>query len=128
MLNQEIARLTEKNKKLIGQQDELKKDKQDWQEKEGKYKKVVENFKSTIAELSKKVSNAESNKQILQTFEDLLQTQRESAHTYKTELDVLSALCNELTVENLLLKEERMRKRNLPAVCLLGSLRMFEEF
>lgn len=128
MLNQEIARLTEKNKKLGGQIEEIKKDKQEWQEKEGKYKKVVENFKSTIAELSKKVANAESNKQILQTFEDLLQTQRESTTTYKAELEVLTSVCNDLTVENQLLKEERLRRRNQPAAYLLSSLRMFEEF
>lgn len=128
VLNQEIARLTEKNKKLGGQIEEIKKDKQDWLEKEGKYKKVVENFKSTIAELSKKVANAESNKQILQTFEDLLQTQRESSSTCKAELAILADVCNELTVENQLLKEERLRRRNQPASYLLSSLRMFEEF
>jgi hypothetical protein len=128
ILRQENARLTEKNKKQVTQIEEIKREQVEWSDKEGKYKKVVENLKNSILELKKKEAHAESNAQFTQTFDNLFLKDKECMQRYLPELNTVYAVITELTAENQHLKEDRLRRRNQPANYLLSSLEMFEEF
>lgn len=127
ILNQEIARLNEKNKRLTHQIEDFKKKEADWNSKDDKYQTICKNFKKTIAELKKEIDSLKSREATNKSFEALFSEQNKLKKEYEEQIKVLYSIINDLVEENQSLRDDRGKKRNYLVDFLDGGMKMFEE-
>lgn len=126
ILNQEIARLNEKVKKQNIKVEDFKKKEAEWNEREAKYQATCKNFKKTISDMKKDADNAKKTVTDTKSFEKLFSEHSGLKKSQQEEIAVLYALCQELQMENVLLREDRSKARSISVNLLESSMKMFE--
>lgn len=125
ILNQEIARLGEKSKRLNNQVEDFKKKQTDWEVREGKYNIACKNFKKTITELKKELDSVKAIKETAKTFETFFTESSKLKKDFEEEKKVLYEMVNDLTLENQKLREDRLNMKNNRVTATLATMELF---
>ena len=125
MLNQEIARLGEKVKRQNHKMEEYKKKETDWNDRESKYQTTCKNFKKTIAEQKKELDLAKSSTKVSKSFETMFADHTKLKKTYEETINLFHGMVTELTLENRILREEQLKKKNFNVDFIESTMAMF---
>lgn len=125
ILNQEIQRMADKLKKTTNKMEEMHKKEIEWNERENKYQVTCKNFKKTIADQKKELDNVKSAPKSSKTFETMFSDHNKLKKTYDDNEKVLYTMVEELTLENMVLRDDRSSNRNFAVDNIEGVMKYF---